>query len=140
MGRKKLRNDEHTDGIIGPAVNFLGPVDDGCVITYETTPGCWGPMISPTIKGGHEVNSPVAVDGAEIGDSILVKLKSVRIKSRATASGVDQRIEQRWGEGFVKKCAACGTEWPEAKVKGIGLESIKCLKCGASASPFRMVH
>jgi len=72
----------------------------------------------------------------------LVKLKSVRVKSKASSSGVDERIEGRYIEDpFVaKKCSACGTLNPEAKVEGIGLESIKCIKCGASVSPFRMVH
>ena len=137
-----FRNRHFTDGIIGPNVKMLGPVDDGDTIVYETAPGCWGPMITPTLRGGHEVNVPVAIEGTKIGDSVLVKIKRIRVKSRATSSGVDQRIEGRFTEdaSVMKKCGQCGAEWPEARAEGVGLESIKCVKCGASASPFRMIH
>lgn len=137
-----FRNDKFTDGIIGPSVRMLGPVDDGSTIIYETAPGCWGPMITPTLKGGHEVNLPVAIRGAEIGDAILVKIRKIQVRSKAAASGVDQRIEGRFTEDpfVMKRCPQCGAEWPEARVEGTGLESIKCVKCNASVSPFRMVH
>jgi len=62
-----ILNDRFTDGIIGPSVKMLGPVKNGGLIIYITTPGCWGPMITPTIRGGHEVNVPVAVEGANVG-------------------------------------------------------------------------
>jgi acetamidase/formamidase len=137
-----FRNNQFTDGIIGPGVKMLGPVHDGATVVYETAPGCWGPMITPKLKGGHEVNVPVAIEDAKVGDSVLVKIKRIRVKSRATSSGVDQRIEGRFTEdpSVMKKCSQCGTEWPEARAEGVGLESIKCVKCGASASPFRMTH
>ena len=44
---------------------MLGPVADGGHIVWNSTPGCWGPMITPSIRGGHEVCQPVAVDGRE---------------------------------------------------------------------------
>jgi len=121
---------------------MLGPVQDGATIVYETAPGCWGPMITPALKGGHEVNVSVAIEEAKVGDSVLVKILGIRVKSRATSSGVDQRIEGRFTEdpSVMKKCAQCGMEWPEARAEGVGLESIKCVNCGASASPFRMTH
>ena len=60
--------DRFCDGIIGPSTERLGPVRDGGHIVANTAPGCWGPMITPAIKGGHEVTLPVAVEGAEVGD------------------------------------------------------------------------
>src|SRR5436190_1971573 len=46
--------DTFTDGLLGPEVEMLGPVEDGGHIVVNTTPGCWGPMITPSIRGGHE--------------------------------------------------------------------------------------
>ena len=139
---KVIYNDRFTNGIIGPSVEMLGPVKDGGTIIFETTPGCWGPMITPKLRGGHEVNIPVAVNGADVGDAIAVKIKSIRVKSKASSSGVDSPVEGSYfGDPFVaKKCPECGTPWPESALEGIGLESIHCAKCSKPASPFRMVH
>src|SRR5215213_10072323 len=46
---------------------MVGPVRDGGHIVFNSTPGCWGPMITPSIRGGQEVCRPVAVEGAEVG-------------------------------------------------------------------------
>ncbi len=46
---------ELTDGILDPERAMLGPVADGGTIIANTAPGCWGPMITPAIRGGHEV-------------------------------------------------------------------------------------
>ncbi len=56
--------DQFTDGILDPAQPLLGPVRDGGHIVANTAPGCWGPMITPSLRGGHEVTRPVAVAGA----------------------------------------------------------------------------
>lgn len=45
----------------------------------NTAPGCWGPMITPHIKGGHEVTLPTAVSGAEVGDAVAIRIKSITI-------------------------------------------------------------
>lgn len=60
---------QFTNGILGPEQPMLGPVKDGGHIIANTAPGCWGPMITPAIRGGHEVTRPVAVEGAEVGDA-----------------------------------------------------------------------
>lgn len=52
---------EFTDGILDPKKPMLGPVKDGGHIVANTAPGCWGPMITPCLKGGHEVTKPVMV-------------------------------------------------------------------------------
>ncbi len=59
--------DTFTDGLLGPEVAMLGPVADGGHVVWNSAPGCWGPMITPSIRGGHEVSQPVAVAGAEVG-------------------------------------------------------------------------
>lgn len=142
MSRKIFYNDKFTNGIIGPSVKMLGPVEDGGIIVFDTAPGCWGPMITPNLRGGHEVNVPVSVEGAKVGDAIAIKIKSIRVKSLATSSGVDMAVDGAFlGDPYVaKKCPGCGRSWTEAVLGGIGLEAIRCRYCGASASPFRMVH
>lgn len=52
-------------------------------------------MITPCLRGGHEVTKPVYVEGAEVGDAIAVKIESIRVTSIATASGHDQPVEGR---------------------------------------------
>lgn len=131
---------EFTNGILGPDVEMLGPVEDGGTIIANTAPGCWGPMISPCIRGGHEVTRPVLVEGAEPGDAIAIEIRSVEVTSLVTASGNDQALDGRFiGDPFVAvKCPVCGELYPETVLKGIGQDAVKCAKCGADVSPFRI--
>ena len=55
--------DTFTDGLLGPDVPMAGPVADGGHIVWNSAPGCWGPMITPAISGGHEVCTPVVRRG-----------------------------------------------------------------------------
>ena len=57
--------DRYTD-IVGPSNEMLGPVSDGGKIEFITVPGCWGAMITPSLRSGHEVSLPVRVEGASI--------------------------------------------------------------------------
>src|SRR4051812_21656662 len=82
--------DQFTDGLLDPARPMLGPVKDGGHIVANTAPGCWGPMITPSIRGGHEVTRPIAVAGAEVGDAIAVRVREIKVTSLATASGNDR--------------------------------------------------
>lgn len=131
---------EFTNGILGPDVPTLGPVADGGTIIANTAPGCWGPMISPCIRGGHEVTRPVLVEGAEVGDAIAIEILSVDVTSLVTASGNDQALEGRFlGDPFVAvKCPVCGELYPETRLEGIGQDAVKCAKCGADVAPFRI--
>jgi formamidase len=133
---------EYTDGLLDPNRPMLGPVAAGGTIVANTTPGCWGPMITPAIRGGHEVTQPVFVEGAEVGDAIAIRIKAISVSSLATASGNDQVVEGRFnGDPYcAAKCSNCGTEWPETRVEGIGPGSIKCVKCGAEATPFTFTN
>jgi len=138
----ELYVDVFTNGIIGPDARMLGPVADGGKITFLTAPGCWGPMITPTLRGGHEVCTPVMVENADIGDAIAIYIDEIEVKSKAASSGVDEPIEGTFvGDPFVaKRCPKCREPWPEFKVEGVGQEAIKCRNCGESAAPFKMVH
>jgi acetamidase/formamidase len=134
--------DTFTNGVIGPHSRMEGPVADGGKIVFLTAPGCWGPMITPTLRGGHEVSTPVRVEGAKVGDAVAIKVERIRILSRASSSGVDKWVEGAYvGDPYVaKRCPVCREPWPEFTVEGVGEEAIRCRKCGAPASPFRMVH
>ena len=142
QARQTVFVDTFTDGTLGPDVPMLGPVADGGHIVVNTTPGCWGPMITPSIRGGHEVCSPVAVEGAQVGDAIAIRIRDIEVTSLATASGNDQTMEGRFnGDPYCAPvCEQCGTEWPETRVDGIGAESIRCASCGADATPFTFTN
>ncbi|MUV37669.1 Formamidase [Lentibacillus sp. JNUCC-1] len=129
---------EFTDGILDPNKKMLGPVADGGHIVANTAPGCWGPMMTPQLKGGHEVTKPVYVEGAEVGDAIAIRIKSIQITSQATASGSDSPVDGRFvGDPFVAgKCPECGGLNPASTVEGLGKEAIRCQNCGADVTPF----
>jgi formamidase len=131
-----------TEGLVGPSIPMLGPVADGGTIVADTAPGCWGPMITPAFEGGHEVTTPVAVEGAVPGDAIAIRIKKVRVCSTATSSGTMAAVEGRYrGDPFVARyCPQCGTEHPDSRVEGIGAEAIHCAACGAEISPFRVTN
>src|SRR3954451_11649407 len=134
--------DRFCDGIIGPSAEVLGTVRDGGTIVANTAPGCWGPIIPPAVKGGHEVTLPVNVEGAEVGDAIAIRIRSIDVTSMATASGNDRTIDGRFnGDPYCAKvCAQCGTEDEPTVVEGIGPDSVRCANCGAPASPFAFTN
>jgi formamidase len=134
--------DRFTDGVIGPSSEMLGPVRDGGHIVANTAPGCWGPMITPAIRGGHEVTLPVAVEGAEPGDAVAIHLRDISVTSLATSSGNDRWVDGRFnGDPFCAKvCGSCGTPDEPTVVEGIGPDSVRCANCGAPAAPFAFTN
>ena len=134
--------DTFTNGLLGPEVEMLGPVEDGGHIVVNTTPGCWGPMITPSIRGGHEVAQPVAVAGAEPGDAIAIRIRDIEVTSIATSSGNDLSPEGSFnGDPYCAPvCPGCGKEWPETRLEGIGQDSVRCAECGADATPFKFTN
>ena len=120
-GHETVFVDQFTNGILDPNKPMLGPVRDGGHIIANTAPGCWGPMITPEIRGGHEVTMPVAVAGAEVGDAIVIRIKDITVTSLATASGNDQMMSGRFlGDPYVAgKCPECGALYPKTVLKGI---------------------
>ena len=131
-----------TNGLVGPSIPMLGPVADGGTITADTAPGCWGPMITPSFEGGHEVTVPVAVEGAEVGDAIVIRIKDIEVCSTVTSSGTMSFVEGRYtGDPFVSRhCPECGAESPPTQVEGIGEMAIHCANCGAEINPFRLTN
>jgi formamidase len=131
-----------TNGLLGPDVEMLGPVEDGGHIVVNTAPGCWGPMITPSIRGGHEVAQPVAVAGAEPGDAIAIRIKDIEVTSIATASGNDVSPEGSYnGDPYCAPvCPSCGEEYPETRLEGIGQDAVRCVECGADATPFKFTN
>lgn len=131
-----------TNGVLDPQKEMLGPVKDGGRIVANTAAGCWGPMITPELRGGHEVTQPVYVEGAEPGDAIAIRIESIQVTSDATASGNDRTIEGRFiGDPFVARvCPGCGTRNPSSHIEGIGPDAVRCDKCGAPVAPFAFTN
>ena len=142
IGHQTVIVDRFTNGILDPNKPMLGPVRDGGHIVANTAPGCWGPMITPAIRGGHEVTVPVAVAGAEVGDAIAIRIQDINVTSLATASGNDVFMEGRFlGDPYVAgKCPECGTLYPATHIEGIGQTAVRCDNCGADVTPFNFTN
>lgn len=136
--RDEVFVDQYTGGLVGPGLGFAATVKDGGRIRCVVPPGCWGPMITPDFRGGHEVTRPVAVAGAQVGDAIAITIESMRVLSLATSSGTMVTNAAAFGDDpFVdKKCPGCGTAWPATRVEGTGGSSIRCANCGVVVAPF----
>ncbi|AKG73606.1 acetamidase/formamidase family protein [Salinicoccus halodurans] len=134
--------DEFTNGILDPEEKMRYTVKNGGHIVANTAPGCWGPMITPELKGGHEVTKPVFVEGAEVGDAIAIHINSIRVTSDATASGNDKPMEGRFtGDPFVAGiCPNCGAKNPKSKIEGIGQGAVRCAECGEDVTPFTFTN
>ncbi|MGM0590520.1 MAG: acetamidase/formamidase family protein [Halobacteriota archaeon] len=133
-----LEVDQFTLGLVGPEQKWAGTVKDGGTVKTHTPAGCWGPMITPNFRGGHEVTRPIYVDGAEPGDALVVRIKDVEVTSVATSTGSMAERDGAFGDDpFVDhRCPGCGTPWPETVVEGTGEDSIRCAECGENASSF----
>ena len=131
-----------TNGILDPNVEMLGPVKNGGRIVLNTAAGCWSPMITPELRGGHEVSWPVYVEGAMPGDAVAIHIESVNVTSKATASGNDTTYPDRFiGDPFVARvCPKCGTKNPPSHIEGTGPDAVRCNKCGAPVSPFAFTN
>ena len=100
-------------------------------------------MITPRLRGGHEVTQPVRVAGAAIGDSIAIRNSSrIEVTSIATSSGHDSSPEGFClGDPYVAgRCPTCEKVWPETHVEGIGQQAVVCDACGNPVTPFEVVH
>lgn len=140
--RRSVVVSEFTNSVLDPDAPMLGPVENGGTIIANTAPGCWGPMITPRLRGGHEVTKPVFVEGAEIGDAVAIRIRDITVTSIATASGHDSSPEGFClGDPYVAaRCPVCDTVWPETHVEGIGQDAVKCDTCGNPVKPFEIVH
>ena len=131
-----------TNSLLDPDAEMLGPVADGGTIIANTAPGCWGPMLTPRLRGGHEVTQPVAVAGAKPGDGVAIRIKDITVTALATASGFDRSpAGYSLGDPYVAaRCPHCDVVWPETHVDGIRAGAIKCDTCKNPVTPFEMVH
>ncbi|MFB6161032.1 MAG: acetamidase/formamidase family protein [Haloferacaceae archaeon] len=138
----ELEVDEYTLGLVGPDQEWAGTVADGGTVRTHTPPACWGPMITPSFRGGHEVTRPIRVENAEPGDALVVHIEDVEVTSVATSTGSMAEREGAFGDDpFVDhRCPECGAEWPETVVEGTGEDAIRCAECGANASSFRFEY
>ena len=136
--QQELTVDQYTLGLVGPDQEWAGTVADGGTVRTHTPPACWGPMITPEFRGGHEVTRPIRVENAEPGDALVVRIKDVEVTSVATSTGSMAEREGAFGsDPFVDHvCPECGTPWPESVVEGTGEDAVRCAECGANASSF----
>lgn len=134
--------DQFTNGILDPDRPMLGPIRSGGHIVANTAPGCWGPMLTPELRGGHEVTVPVAVAGAEVGDSLVLRIRGITVTSIATASGNEVFMDGRYeGDPYVaRRCAKCGTVNPKTTIEGIGPTAVRCANCGEDVAPFNFTN
>lgn len=141
-GEPVVNVDRFTNSLLDPGEPMLGPLADGGTINASTAPGCWGPMITPRLRGGHEVTQPVFVSGAQIGDSLAIRIRRIEVTSIATSSGHDSSPEGFClGDPYVAaRCPSCDTVWPETHVEGIGQQAVKCDGCGNAVTPFEVVN
>lgn len=139
MVEKVVRTTD-TVWVLDPKEPMLGPVADRGTIIAHTSPGCWGPMITPEGPSGHEVTRPVAVAGAEVGDAVVLRIRRVKVLSTATVSGTDQAVEGYFvGDPFVApRCPKCNMINPSSRIEGTGEDCIRCQKCGSPVTPFRL--
>src|SRR6056297_852589 len=140
--RRSVVVQEFTNSVLDPDAPMLGPVENGGTIIANTAPGCWGPMITPRLRGGHEVTKPIFVEGAEVGDGVAIRIRDITVTSIATASGHDSSPEGFClGDPYVAaRCPTCDAVWPETHVEGIGQDAVKCDACGNPVKPFEIVH
>jgi len=128
--------------IVGPSSKMIGPVQSGGIIIATPEAACYGPMITPQLKSGHTQTIPVAVEGAEVGDAIAIKIKKVRVLAKATASGTETAIKDRFlADPFVaKRCPNCQMVNPPTKLVGVGAEAIRCANCDTPCITFQVTN
>ncbi len=128
--------DRYSDSV-GGNCEMHGSLKDGESFVAITAPGCWGPMITPSIRSGHEVTCPVRIEGAEPGDSVALFIEEVTVLSRYAASGTGRTHPERYAKdpSLEAKCPGCGRLLPETELKGIGEDAVHCRHCGAVATP-----
>lgn len=141
-GKESIIVDTFTNGILDPEAPMLGPLKDGGIIKADTAPGCWGPMITPSLKGGHEVTRPVYIENSEPGDAVVIRINTLEVTSVATASGHDSFNQGCFnGDPYVAKhCPKCNILNPKTREEGIGQDSVRCIHCGTPIVPFKMEH
>lgn len=138
--------DRYTD-IVGPSNEMLGPVANGGRIEFITVPGCWGAMITPSLRSGHEVSLPVRIQGAKVGDAVALHIEKIEQLSAATSSGTSAAWDGRYISdpfvaGICPTCRDAGRHflYPDTYLDGIGESAVRCKTCHSEVIPFHMVE
>lgn len=136
MKEKEVFIDEFVDTVGGKLGNKYS-VKSEDTITFELPPGCWGPMITPSLKSGHEVSVPIFVEGADEGDAILIEVLDIKTLSDYSISGISERVEGNYELDPTTKaiCPKCKKENPITEIKNIGKDGIVCKECGSKIIP-----
>lgn len=123
--------------LIGSALEMDQVVCSGERVLAVTSPGCWGPMITPSVLSGHEVTRPIRVQDAQVGDTIAFQIERVTVLSEYATSGVGKRYPQRFGcdPSLEAICPHCKTTHPTTVLSQIGENSVCCAVCGQPIIP-----
>ena len=135
--------DRFCDGIIGPSPRCSARCATAATSSPTPRPGCWGPMITPAIKGGHEVTLPVAVEGAEVGDAIAIRIRSIDVTSIATSSGNDRhhrRAASTATRTAPRSARAAAGRTRRRSSRASAPDCVRCAECGAPAAPFAFTN
>ena len=136
---------KYTNGVLDPKAEMLGPIKSGDRIVAHTAPGCWGPMLTPELRGGHEVTVPVFVEGARPGDAVALTIESITVTSKVSTSGTDTAVAANFNaDPYVAgKCPTCDTIAPKSKIKdsdALGAEAIICAECQTPIAAFEVAN
>lgn len=131
-----VKVNELTSVIGGPIKNDYS-IQDGGTISSIVSPGCWGPMITPELFSGHEVTTPVYLEGAKPGDTVAIMINKIDILSEVATSGTGKRYSERYdGDPTTyAKCPYCNIHNPKTYIEGIGENAIRCEICGNPIIP-----
>ena len=149
MGPPKLADhvvvDRYTD-IVGPSNEMLGPVRDGGRRVPHGA-GLRGPMMTPSLRSGHEVTLPVRVEGAQVGDAVALHVERLEQISRATTAGTHDNWDGRYLSdpfiaGICPTCRAAGRHflYPDTYLSGTGDDCVRCATCHSPVAPFRLAE
>lgn len=133
---------EFTDGVLDPQQSFLGPLRNGGTIIANIAPGGWGPMVTPAIRGSQEVTVPVYIEGAEVGDTIAIEVRSIDVTSQAAVGGTAElHVDRFISDPLLKvKCPGCGKLHPRTYIDSVGKDAIKCATCHTQTTPLHLEH
>ncbi len=142
VAKRNLTVSSYTNGVLDPSKEMLGPLEDGGTLLVNTAPGCWGPMITPCLHGGHEVTTPVYVEGAAVGDAVAIRIRDITVTSLATASGHDAFVDGHYqGDPYVaKRNPSTGKLRPNTHIEGVGQDAVRDDETGEPITPFKIVN
>lgn len=142
VNKKEVNKIEEYVDLIGGNENEGELFDSEAYFEIITPPGCWGAMITPSIKSGHEVSKPVYFKDAKPGDALCIHIEKIEVLSKYAASGTGKKIEGRYlnDPTINAYCPKCGTKNPKTYISNTGLNSIYCSVCKSEITPQVISH